>query len=34
MREALRSPRVVQTVERITGAVLVAVGLRLAFGRR
>jgi threonine/homoserine/homoserine lactone efflux protein len=34
LREALRSPRVVQMVERVTGAVLVAVGLRLAFERR
>jgi RhtB (resistance to homoserine/threonine) family protein len=33
MREALRSPRVTRVVERITGAVLIAVGLRVAVER-
>ena len=30
VREALRSPRVTRVVERVTGSVLVAVGLRVA----
>ena len=33
MRETLRSPRVTRIVERITGAVLIAVGLRVAVER-
>ncbi len=34
MREALRSPRVVRIVERVTGSVLILVGLRVAVDRR
>jgi threonine/homoserine/homoserine lactone efflux protein len=34
VREALRSPRVTRIVERVTGSVLVIVGLRVAVDRR
>jgi len=34
MREALQSPRVARIVERVTGSVLVLVGLRVAVDRR